>query len=96
MNTPEFENIDSINASQNDHIKKLHAIVEDAIKEEALIIDNLKVIEGQLFDSNDLLAGCEPRYLCHPFKENGLILKERQDGLVEHQRRKSITLDSKF
>ena len=42
MNTPELENIDSINESQNEQIQKLHAIVEDAVKEEALIIDNLQ------------------------------------------------------
>lgn len=42
MENQELENLDSITQSQNEQIKKLHEIVEDAIKEEALIVDNLK------------------------------------------------------
>ncbi len=34
--------LDSLSQSQDDQIKKLHAIVEDAIQEEALIIDKLQ------------------------------------------------------
>jgi uncharacterized membrane protein len=42
MDAEELNTIDSLSSSQDENIKKLHAIVEDAIREEELIIDNLQ------------------------------------------------------
>ena len=62
MNTPELENIDSINESQNEQIQKLHAIVEDAVKEEALIIDNLQHPEKEFLSRGQKLSDKVARF----------------------------------
>ena len=55
MNTY-IDDIDSLNASQDEQIKKLHEIVEDAINEEALIIDNLKHPDVELLTKGQKLS----------------------------------------
>lgn len=42
MKVEELDAIDNLTSSQDENIKKLHAIVDDAIKEEELIINNLQ------------------------------------------------------
>ncbi len=42
MESNKLKEVEELISGQDEHIKKLHAIVEDAIKEEELIIDNLK------------------------------------------------------
>ena len=51
-----IDDIDSLNKSQDEQIKKLHAIVEDAIHEEALIIDNLKHPDVELLTKGQKLS----------------------------------------
>ena len=51
-----IDDIDSLNKSQDEQIKKLHAIVEDAINEEALIIDNLKHPDVELLTKGQKLS----------------------------------------
>ena len=51
-----IDDIDSLNKSQDEQIKKLHAIVEDAINEEALIINNLKHPDVELLTKGQKLS----------------------------------------
>lgn len=48
--------IDSLSQSQDEQIKKLHAIVEEAVKEEALIIDNLQHPEVEFLTKGQKLS----------------------------------------
>ena len=51
-----IDDIDSLNKSQDEQIKKLHAIVEDAINEEAFIINNLKHPDVELLTKGQKLS----------------------------------------
>ena len=50
------DDIYSLNKSHDDQIKKLHAIVEDAINEEALIIDNLQHPDAEFLTKGQKLS----------------------------------------
>jgi uncharacterized membrane protein len=56
MKTTNIKIIDSLNKSQSEHIQKLHCLVEDAIKEEELIINNLKNPEEEIMSKGDKLS----------------------------------------
>lgn len=56
MKNSTIESIDALNKAQDEQIKKLHQIVEAAIKEEELIIDNLQHPPAELLSSGQKLS----------------------------------------
>lgn len=62
MEAEELNTIDNLTASQDENIKKLHAIVADAIKEEELIIDNLQHPPKEYLSAGDKLSDNVARF----------------------------------
>ncbi len=56
MKTTNIKIIDSLSKAQSEQIKKLHVIVEEAIKEEELIINNLKNPEEEIMSKGEKLS----------------------------------------
>ncbi len=56
MKNSTIDSIAALNKAQDDQIKKLHMIVEDAIKEEKLIIDKLKHPPAELLSAGQKLS----------------------------------------
>ncbi len=56
MKTTNIKIIDSLNKSQSEQIRKLHCLVEDAIKEEELIINNLKNPQEEIMSKGEKLS----------------------------------------
>jgi uncharacterized membrane protein len=54
--SPTLSSIDSLTRSQQEQIKKLHEIVEDAVKEEELIIDKLKNPQAEFISQGQKLS----------------------------------------
>lgn len=56
MKTNNIKFIDSLNKSQSEQIQKLHTLVQDAIREEQLIINNLKNPQEEIMSKGDKLS----------------------------------------